>query len=263
MRALALDAVGGIDHLAVRELPRPELEQPSDVLVRVHAAALNRLDLFVAGGLPGVNYSFPHIVGSDGAGVVEAVGPSVSRVRLGDRVMINPGISCGRCPACAEGEESLCPTFRVIGEHRAGTAAEYVVVPEENLAPVPERMPWAEAAAFTLATLTAWRMLDDPGPPPPGRDGADLGHRRRSGPRGAPDRAAPGRAGDRHQRVRREAGGRAAARRGGDDQPRHRRRRDRGPAAHGRPRRRRRARQRGSGAVAGLASRASAAAAAW
>lgn len=159
MRALALDAVGGIDHLAVRELPRPRLEQPADVLVRVHAAALNRLDLFVAGGLPGVNYSFPHIVGSDGAGVVEAVGPAVSRVQPGDRVMINPGLSCGRCPACAEGEESLCATFRVIGEHRPGTAAEYVVVPEENLAPVPERMPWPEAAAFTLATLTAWRML--------------------------------------------------------------------------------------------------------
>ncbi len=159
MRALALDAIGGLDHLAVRDLPRPEIERPDDVRVRIHAAALNRLDLFVADGLPGVHYSFPHIVGSDGAGVVEAVGPAVSRVRLGDRVMINPGLSCGRCPACAEGEESLCATFHVVGEHRAGTAAEYVVVPAENLAPVPDRMPWAQAAAFTLATLTAWRML--------------------------------------------------------------------------------------------------------
>ena len=73
--------------------------------------------------------------------------------------MINPGISCGRCPACLEGEESLCATFRVVGEHRPGTAAEYVVVPEENLAPVPGDMPWPQAAGFTLATLTAWRML--------------------------------------------------------------------------------------------------------
>ncbi len=159
MRALALEAVGGLEHLALREVPRPDLEQPDDVRVRVHAAGLNRLDLFVADGLPGVSYSFPHIVGSDGAGVVEAVGPAVSRVRVGDRVMINPGLSCGRCAACLEGEESLCAAFRVVGEHRAGTAAEYVVVPAGNLAPVPERMPWAAAAAFSLATLTAWRML--------------------------------------------------------------------------------------------------------
>ena len=107
MRALALDAIGGLDHLAVRDLPRPEIERPDDVRVRIRAAALNRLDLFVADGLPGVHYSFPHLVGSDGAGVVEAVGPAVSRVRLGDRVMINPGLSCGRCPACAEGEAAL------------------------------------------------------------------------------------------------------------------------------------------------------------
>jgi NADPH:quinone reductase-like Zn-dependent oxidoreductase len=159
MRAIALDAVGGLEHLAVRELPRPENERPDDVRVRVHAAALNRLDLFVADGLPGVTYSFPHIVGSDGAGVVESVGSGVSRVRAGDRVMMNPGTSCGRCPPCLEGEESLCATFRVLGEHRPGTAAEYVVVPESNLAAVPPDMPWPQAAAFTLATLTAWRML--------------------------------------------------------------------------------------------------------
>jgi NADPH:quinone reductase-like Zn-dependent oxidoreductase len=159
VRALALDAAGGLEHLALRELPRPEIVHPGDVRVRIHAAALNRLDLFVADGLPGVSYTFPHIVGSDGAGVVEAVGPAVSRVRPGDRVMINPGLSCGRCAACLDGEESLCASFGVVGEHRPGTAAEYVVVPADNLAPVPERMPWADAAAFTLATLTAWRML--------------------------------------------------------------------------------------------------------
>ena len=73
--------------------------------------------------------------------------------------MINPGTSCGACPACLAGEESLCSTFRVVGEHRPGTAAEYVVVPAVNLAPVPPGMPWAQAAAFSLATLTAWRML--------------------------------------------------------------------------------------------------------
>jgi NADPH:quinone reductase-like Zn-dependent oxidoreductase len=125
----------------------------------VYAAALNRLDLFVADGLPGVEYRFPHIVGSDGAGIVEAVGPDVTMVHPGDRVMINPGIACGRCYACLAGEESLCTAFRVVGEHRPGTAAEYVVVPAVNLAPVPPAMPWAQAAAFSLATLSAWHML--------------------------------------------------------------------------------------------------------
>jgi NADPH:quinone reductase-like Zn-dependent oxidoreductase len=159
VRALALGAVGGLEHLGVRELPTPDLERPDDVRVHVRAAALNRLDLFVADGLPGVSYAFPHIVGSDGAGVVESVGSEVARLRPGDHVMINPGLWCGRCPACLAGEESLCAAFRVVGEHRAGTAAEYVVVPERNLAPVPPGMPWPQAAAFSLATLTAWRML--------------------------------------------------------------------------------------------------------
>jgi NADPH:quinone reductase-like Zn-dependent oxidoreductase len=159
MRALALNGIGGLEQLSLVEIPRPEIAGSEDVLVRIHAAGLNRLDLFVAAGLPGVDYSFPHVVGSDGAGVVEAVGAGVRQVQAGDRVMINPALSCGCCPACLEGEESLCASFRVVGEHRAGTAADYVVVPAGNLARVPEAMPWMQAAAFSLATLTAWRML--------------------------------------------------------------------------------------------------------
>jgi NADPH:quinone reductase-like Zn-dependent oxidoreductase len=159
MRALALSGTGGLEHLALVELPRPRIRHADEVLVRVRAAGLNRLDLFVAAGLPGVDYAFPHVVGSDGAGVVEAIGDGVREVQPGDRVMLNPGLSCGHCPACREAEESLCATFRVLGEHRAGTAADYVVVPAANLAPVPETMPWSQAAAFSLATLTAWRML--------------------------------------------------------------------------------------------------------
>ena len=159
MRALALSGTGGLEHLAIVELPRPRIRHADDVLVRVHAAGLNRLDLFVAAGLPGIDYAFPHVVGSDGAGVVEDVGDGVQQVQPGDRVMINPGLSCGQCPACREEEESLCATFRVLGEHLPGTAADYVVLPAANLAPVPETMPWSQAAAFSLATLTAWRML--------------------------------------------------------------------------------------------------------
>jgi NADPH:quinone reductase-like Zn-dependent oxidoreductase len=159
MKALTLVAPGGPEQLRVQELPPPAIQSPGEVLVQVRAAALNHLDLFVAEGLPGANLSFPHIVGSDAAGVVQAVGSSVREFRPGERVMVNPTLSCGECPACVAGEESLCARLRVLGEHCPGTIAEYLVVPAENLAPVPREMPWPEAAGFGLATLTAWRML--------------------------------------------------------------------------------------------------------
>jgi NADPH:quinone reductase-like Zn-dependent oxidoreductase len=159
MKALTLTALGGIQQLRVQELPEPASPKRGEVLVRVHAMALNRLDVFVMEGLPGANYSFPHVVGSDGAGTVHQVGAGVTGVRPADRVMINPTLFCGSCPACLTGEHSLCEKLSVLGEHRAGTAAEYIVVPAENLAQVPVAMPWPQAAAFSLATLTAWRML--------------------------------------------------------------------------------------------------------
>jgi NADPH:quinone reductase-like Zn-dependent oxidoreductase len=159
MRALALAGVGGLDQLGVREVAEPGLRSATDVKVRVRAAALNHIDLFVARGLPGPEPVFPHVVGADAAGVVEAVGPAVRSVAPGDRVMLNPGISCGACQACLAGEESLCRSFRILGEHLPGTLAEFVVVPEDNVALVPDAMPLDRAAAFSLATLTAWRML--------------------------------------------------------------------------------------------------------
>lgn len=159
MKALTLVATGGLEHLRVQELPQPVLQSPRHALVRVQAAALNRLDLLVASGLPGATYTFPHVVGSDGAGLVQEVGSEVRQFRPGDRVMINPTLSCGECAACQAGDDSLCDRLQVLGEHCGGTVAEYVVVPAANLAPVPAEMSWAQAAAFSLATLTAWRML--------------------------------------------------------------------------------------------------------
>ncbi len=159
MKALTLSELGGPQHLVVQDVPPPRLEAPDQVLVRVRAAALNRLDLFVAGGLPGIRYDFPHVVGADGAGIIEATGPGVAGFKPGDRVMLNPGVACQTCEWCLAGEHPLCPTFQVLGEHRPGTIAEYVVVPARNLGRVPEAMPWEQAAAFSLATLTAWRML--------------------------------------------------------------------------------------------------------
>ena len=159
MMALTLTALGGIENLKVQEVPAPRLQAADEVLVRVRAAALNRLDLFVLQGLPGVSYAFPHIMGADGAGVVEAAGPEVKDFEPGDRVMFNPGLSCYTCDACLAGEQSLCATYRILGEHVPGSIADYVVLPSRNLARVPDAMSWSQAAGFSLATLTAWRML--------------------------------------------------------------------------------------------------------
>ncbi|HEU4828623.1 MAG TPA: zinc-binding dehydrogenase [Gemmatimonadales bacterium] len=159
MRALTLAALGGIEHLAVAEVPDPGIPAPDEIRVRVRAAALNRLDIFVANGLPKFSLPLPHVVGSDAAGVVESVGSAVQGVQVGDRVMLDPGVSCGECDACRRGDHPLCERYAILGEHRAGTIAEHVVIPAVNAAPVPEGMSWAEAAAFPLSTLTAWRML--------------------------------------------------------------------------------------------------------
>jgi len=159
MRALAMTGFGGLDRLTPVELPKPSITAPDQVLVRIRTAAINRIDLFVLKGLPKAAYDFPHVMGSDGAGVVEAVGTGVTGIRPGDAVLLNPGIACGRCPACLAGEQPLCRGYRILGEHLEGTVAEYVVVPEANVSRFGEHLSWPEAAAFPLATLTAWRML--------------------------------------------------------------------------------------------------------
>jgi NADPH:quinone reductase-like Zn-dependent oxidoreductase len=128
----------------------------------VRAAALNHLDLFVIRGLPGIAYEFPHILGADGAGVIDAVGAAVTAVRPGDRVLINPGVSDYTCEFCRAGEHSLCVRYGILGEHRPGTMAEFVTIPAHNVLPIPDLDPpltWPEAAAFSLVTLTAWRMV--------------------------------------------------------------------------------------------------------
>lgn len=159
MRALVLVAPGGLDRLQLAEIPTPAPPAPGWVQIRVRAAALNHLDLFVAAGLPGAAPVLPHTVGADGAGVVSALGEGVTGAAIGDEVMFDPGVSCGECAACRAGEESLCERFRILGEHLPGTLAEVVAVPAANLARRPAGWSWAESAAFSLAALTAWRML--------------------------------------------------------------------------------------------------------
>jgi NADPH:quinone reductase-like Zn-dependent oxidoreductase len=160
VRALTVSAHGGVEQLQiVSDLPLPSLGAPSDVRVRIHAVALNHLDLFVLRGLPGMTMQSRWIVCADGAGTVQEVGGDVRDFAPGDRVMINPGISDRSCDFCRAGEQSLCVHFRLLGEHLPGTAAEYVVVPAANLRRVPANVSWETAAAFTLATLTAQRMV--------------------------------------------------------------------------------------------------------
>jgi len=158
VRALTLAGHGKTDRLVVAEMPTPR-PGPDEVRVAVRAAALNHLDLFVLGGLPGLTVSFPHIGGADGAGVVAEVGAGVTTWKSGDEVVINPGLWCGGCEWCARGEESQCLTFRLLGEHVHGTFAEFVNVPARSLARRPPHLGWVEAAAFPLTYLTAWRML--------------------------------------------------------------------------------------------------------
>ncbi|HEX7052041.1 MAG TPA: zinc-binding dehydrogenase [Longimicrobiales bacterium] len=175
MKAAIFHENGGPEVLRVEEVERP-VPGPGEVLVQVKAAALNHLDLWVRRGLP-VEVPMPHIGGSDIAGVVAEVGPAVDGagvagvagaaggsdaaggIEIGARVVVDASLGCGRCEWCLRGEPSLCPDFRVLGEHTQGGFAEYVVVPAANLYPIPEDVPFERAAAAPLVFATAWRGL--------------------------------------------------------------------------------------------------------
>jgi NADPH:quinone reductase-like Zn-dependent oxidoreductase len=120
---------------------------------------LNHLDVFTLAGLPGITIQPPWVMGADGAGVIDKVGDGVTSVREGDRVSINPGLSDRTCEYCKAGEQSLCVKFRLLGEHAPGTFADYIVVPQQNVRRINESVSFENAAAATLANLTAWRML--------------------------------------------------------------------------------------------------------
>ncbi len=157
MRAAIFDDHGGPAVVQVREVESP-VPGPGEVRIRVGASGMNHLDLWVRRGLP-VETTMPHIGGSDVAGTVDAVGAGVSDWRGGERVVVNPTLSCGSCAWCLEGEEPLCDEFRILGEHTQGGFAEYVVVPAGNLYRIPDHVPFERAAAAPLVFLTAWRGL--------------------------------------------------------------------------------------------------------
>lgn len=158
MKAVSFHQHGGPEVLAYGELPEPA-PGPGQVLVRLRAAALNRLDLWTREGWPGLKLEMPHIPGADGAGVLAALGEDVTDRRVGERVVLNSNLGCGRCPACLEGRDNLCRDWHLLGETVRGTYAEYVVVPAANAFPLPDGFDQAAAAACGLVYLTAWHSL--------------------------------------------------------------------------------------------------------
>jgi NADPH:quinone reductase-like Zn-dependent oxidoreductase len=157
MRALAITGYG-LDQASVTEVADPA-PGPGEVTVRVRAAALNRLDLWTAGGALKIKHDFPHVLGADAAGEIESLGDGVRGPQPGTKVIVNPALSCGGCEFCRAGEQSMCATFRMLGEHVAGTLAERVVVPMTNVFPMPDHLSFNEGAALGVTFITAHRML--------------------------------------------------------------------------------------------------------
>ncbi len=172
MKAMVFHEHGFSNVLKYEDFPDPELK-PNQVLVNVKAVALNHLDLFVRGGIPGLNLEMPHILGSDISGVVKEIGNKASgTLQPGQRVVIDPGKSCGVCEYCIQGEESLCAQYGIIGEHSRGGYADLIAVDALNVIPVPEHveLSFEQSAAAPLTFMTAWRMLMSKARVKPGDD---------------------------------------------------------------------------------------------
>ena len=158
MKAVVINQHGSEDVLEFTEVPEPEISE-NEVLVRVKACALNHLDIWIRGGLPGLKLPFPHVLGSDISGVVEKVGRLVENTRPGDEVMLSPGVSCMHCEYCLSGDDNLCANYVLLGSRIPGGYAEFVKAPSFNVLPKPRNMSFEEAASLPLVFITAWHML--------------------------------------------------------------------------------------------------------
>ena len=159
--AVVLRAHGGPEVLVRESIDLPE-PGPREARVRVRAVALNHLDLWVRRGLPNLKLEYPHRLGCDIVGEIDAMGPgarAAAPMKVGDRVVVNPGLSCGVCARCLTGEDNLCRRYAILGEHMSGGYARHINVPDANLAPYPGDMPFTQVAAVPLVFLTAWQML--------------------------------------------------------------------------------------------------------
>jgi NADPH:quinone reductase-like Zn-dependent oxidoreductase len=158
VRGFGFRSHGGPEVLEYVEVPEP-IPGPGEIRVRITAAAFNRLDRFTREGIPGVDVALPHVLGSDGAGRVDSLGPGVEGPAVGERVLLNPGLWDGSCEACLAGVECLCRSYRILGEHTQGTATGLVVVPSRNVHRTPAGFSDEEAAAAPLVFQTAYRAL--------------------------------------------------------------------------------------------------------
>ena len=174
MKALAFNEFGGPEKLRLQDVPDPKAA-PGEVVVRVRACALNHLDIFVREGIPALKTPLPFWTGCDIAGDVAKVGPDVTGLRVGDRVCVNPNLTCGRCEFCIQGEDSLCVRYGIVGEHLPGGLAELLAVSAENVLPLPAHVSYEHAASFILTNMTAWRMVVTQARVRPGEDVLILG----------------------------------------------------------------------------------------
>ena len=160
MKAVYITEHGGSEKLTYGDLPDPRVG-PNDVLVRVRCCALNRLDVFVRLGVRGSRLALdePHVLGSDVAGDVLETGSEVSRVRPGDRVVVNPKITCRECGYCLAAEDELCVSPDMMGRTTRGGYSELVSVPAVNVVPIPDTLSYEQAAALPTVFMPVWSML--------------------------------------------------------------------------------------------------------
>lgn len=169
MKAVIFRQHGGPEVLEYADAPAP-VTRANEVLIEVRACALNHLDVWARGGLPGIEIKLPHILGNDIAGVVREVGELVTWVKAGDEVLLQPGVSCGHCFECLSGRDNLCPEYDILGYRRDGGYAELVAAPGVNVVAKPKGLSFEEAAALPLVTVTAWHMLVTRAALQPGED---------------------------------------------------------------------------------------------
>lgn len=158
MKAVIIHQHGGPEVLKYEDAPEPQIKA-NEVLIRVRACSLNHLDLFVRAGIPGLKFTFPHVLGSDISGEVVRVGELCERVKPGMRVLLSPGVSCRQCEQCVSGLDNQCRRYTLFGNGIPGGNREYMAAPEYAVIPIPDRLGFEEAAATPLVFLTAWHML--------------------------------------------------------------------------------------------------------
>jgi len=158
MKAVRIYQHGGPEVLKYEDAPEPQI-RANQVLVRVRACALNHLDLFVRAGIPGMKFSFPHVLGSDIAGEVVAAGELCERIKPGTRVLLSPGVSCRQCEQCVAGRDNFCRRYTMFGYGIPGGNTELLAAPEYTAIPIPDTLSFEQAAAVPLVFLTAWHML--------------------------------------------------------------------------------------------------------